>query len=818
VSGVATSPSNRSDPSGPAAAGVPTKAAEEPEAWLGLGLEALREGQPALAVQWLSRAQQHAPGNASIWVTLGVAHKQLGARQAAIQAYREALACDPRCASAWLNLARALREEGERGASLSAFRKAVEFGPKEAAAWSMLSNALREADQLDAALRAARQALALDPFFGEAHLNEGVALHLAGDLDAASASYFVATTLPGNPQAAHSNLRVLLAAAHSASSAPTSALGLVRRLCEANADANLIVQLGRLLASRQRVATALACSERVAALRRSASAYRELAVQLWGLGHQRPALARLLAAIACEASDVASYRLAGNWLCLLGTFEELGAEWEPVFASCPDDVFALVNLGVAAQRRGRPSEAARLHRRALALNPKQVEALLNLGAALSDQGQFAESAALYRRALELDPQRWGVFSNLLFAMHFDPEQNPEAIFAEHQRFGQRISAALPPRARDFQRRRDPLRRLRLGYISPDLRQHPVAYFLEPVLRQHDPSSFEIHCYSDTSLRDDVTERLAQCAPHFTHCSDWSDDKLEQQLVEDQIDILVDLAGHTGHNRLPVFARRPSPVQVAWLGYFDTTGLPSIDYRLIDPHSLAAEAESWFSEELVRLPRSCNCFLPPTGPEPAPSPALQSGQVTFGCFNNPSKITRQVVAVFGRILRQVPGSRLFLKYGAFADPALGARYLAWLAEEQIAKERVEISGHSSMLRFLESFSRVDIALDPFPYSGETTALHTLWMGVPLVTLDGVTLAQRLASRVLRVAGLTDWIAGSQDQYVAIAGSLASDLGALGRQRQTLRPQLQASALFDTAGVTRELEATYRALWQRWCERA
>ena len=817
MSAVATSPGKRSDPSGPAHAEAPTPTPEPPEAWLGLGIQALRDGQPALAVQWLRLAQQQAPGDASLWVNLGVAHKQLGARQDAIQAYREALTCDAGCASAWLNLARALREEGERVASLSAFRKAVEFGPKQAAAWSMLSNALREADQLDDALRAARQALALDPFLGEAHLNEGVALHLAGELDRAATSYFLATTLPGNPQAAHSNLRVLLAAAPSAAS-PLSALGLVRRLAEAPTDASLIMQLGRLEASRQRVASALACGERVAALRNSAVAYRELAIQLWGLGYQQPALARLLAAIARETSDVASYRLAGNWLCLLGKFEELGPEWEPVFASCPEDVFALVNLGVAAQRRGRPSEAERLHRRALALNPKQVEALLNLGAALSDQGQFAESAALYRRALELDPQRWGVFSNLLFAMHFDPEQSPAAIFSEHLRFGQNISAALPPRARDFQRRRDPARRLRLGYLSPDLRQHPVAYFLEPVLRQHDSSAFEIHCYSDTSLRDEVTERLRQCAPHFTDCVDWSHDELEQQLVEDQIDILVDLAGHTGHNRLPVFARRPSPVQVAWLGYFDTTGLPSIDYRLIDAHSLSAEAERWFSEELVRLPRSCNCFLPPAGPEPAPSPALKSGQVTFGCFNNPAKITRQVVAVFGRILRQVPGSRLFLKYGGFTDPAVGARYLDWLAEEQIAKERVELSGHSSMLRFLESFGRVDIALDPFPYSGETTALHTLWMGVPLVALEGATLAQRLASRVLRVAGLSDWIAGSEDEYVAIAGSLASDPNALESLRRTLRPQLQACALFDTAGVTRELEATYRALWQRWCARA
>jgi protein O-GlcNAc transferase len=218
---------------------------------------------------------------------------------------------------------------------------------------------------------------------------------------------------------------------------------------------------------------------------------------------------------------------------------------------------------------------------------------------------------------------------------------------------------------------------------------------------------------------------------------------------------------------------------------------------------------------VRLPRSANCFLHPESPEPAPAPCLRRGHVTFGCFNNPAKVTREVVATFARILSQLPTSRLILKYGTFDDPVLRAQYLRWFAEEGIAPGRIDLQGHSALPEFLASFAHIDVALDPFPHSGETTALHTLWMGVPLVALEGVTLVQRLASRVLRVAGLKEWVAHTTDDYVAIALSLARDPGRLSSLRAGLRDRLRASPLLDHAGVTRELEAAYRKMWRRWC---
>jgi predicted O-linked N-acetylglucosamine transferase (SPINDLY family) len=223
------------------------------------------------------------------------------------------------------------------------------------------------------------------------------------------------------------------------------------------------------------------------------------------------------------------------------------------------------------------------------------------------------------------------------------------------------------------------------------------------------------------------------------------------------------------------------------------------------------------ERIERLPRSSNCFAHPPAPDPAPPPCLDRGHVTFGCFNNPAKLTRQGVAAFARILHQIEGSRILLKYGAFDDPVLRERYRAWFREEGIDAARVEIEGHAPLRIFLASFSQIDIALDPFPYSGETTALHTLWMGVPLVALEGETLVQRLASRVLRVAGLSEWVARSADEYVAIACALARDPAELARRRALQRAQLAASPLCDHAGVTRELEELYRRLWREWCAR-
>jgi protein O-GlcNAc transferase len=787
---------------------------EQVDALEGLGLAALHGGRAAEGLEWLTLAKRRAPRNARIIANLGIAQKQSGLSSQAIASYREAISLDPQPAIL-MNLARAEREAGRLPEAIQAFERLLALDGNSADAWSMLSNAQREAGRLEQALAAARQALERDPWHGQAHLNEGAALHCLGRIAEAVPSYWAATTQTSSRSAAELNLTTALADARCPVDGSAPEVDRVRRLARAPTDVAALLSLARLVHDRGRPAIAILGLERAVELEPRTTTYRELAALAWRLGQRARAQERMLRAFECEKVDVAGYRSLGSGLVAQPAFRTAGPRWQAVFERCPDDFVALSNLGVALRRQGLPSQAERLQRRALALEPERADVHANLGRALNDQGRFREAIGSYRRALELDPQLTIVASSLLLFLHADPSVSPEAIFAEHLAFAARYAEPLSEQ-RVFAHGRDPERRLRLGYISRDFRLHPVAHFLEPVLGQHDSAAFELHCYSDVERPDEVTARLARLVPRFIPCTGWSDAHLAEQIARDQIDILVDLSGHTGNNRLLVFARKPSPVQVSWLGYFDTTGLRSIDYRIADEHSVPRAAERFFVERIVRLPRSQNCFLPPAGPEPAPPPSVERGYVTFGCFNNPVKVTREVVAVFGRILRDLPESRLMLKYSTLADPALRARYLGWLAEEGIAEARVDIAGSSPLPRFLECFHQIDIALDPFPYSGETTALHSLWMGVPLVTLEGETVAQRLGSRVLRVAGLEQWIAHSTDDYVRIAHALGRDPGRT--SGAALRARLRASPLLDHGGVTRDLEAAYRGMWRTWCARA
>lgn len=789
-------------------------APDDPSALEGLGLAALHAGDPRGALEWLERAERAAPDNARVLSHLGIAQRRNGQLSRALETLRRAVALAPE-PSIWLNLGRAEREAGQLERAIQCFEQALALREAAPEAWSMLSNALREAGRIEPALAAAERALALEPRLGEAHLNAGAALHRLGRLPEALASYWAARTQPSSRAPALANIRVALAEPMLAAAPRTRAAQLVSRLLATPNDAECAIELARAERESNRLAVALVALEHALGLAPRAAVHHELGTLCWELGRVAEAQAHLARAFEASDAGLETYRRLAAFAAAHPKLSLAGPRWAAVLERCPSDVFSLVNLGVALQRQGLPSMAVELAQRALARAPRSLEAQVNLGSALSDQGRFAEAFTAYRRALELAPEHAAIASNMLFSMHFEPSATPEQIRAAHVEFGRRFGAPLAPGRASHTQRREPERRLRVAYVSPDLRWHPVAYFLEPVLRAHDAERFEVHCYSDVERPDEVTERLARLVPSFVSCRGWSDAALAEHVRGAQIDILVDLAGHTGHNRLLTFARKPSPVQVSWLGYFDTTGLDAIDYRIADAASVPDGAERLFVERVLRLPRSANCFLHPPAPEPAGPPCRARGHVTFGYLNNPAKLTRDAAAAFARILSAVPGSRLLLKYGAFEDPALRTRTLDWLSRNGVAPERVTIAGHSSLPRFLASFAEVDVALDPFPYSGETTALHTLWMGVPLVALEGQTVVQRLASRVLRVAGLDAWVASTPDEYVHIAVALARDEAALARWRTTLRDQLRASPLLDHTGFTRELEAAYRAMWREYC---
>jgi predicted O-linked N-acetylglucosamine transferase (SPINDLY family) len=783
------------------------------EALEGLGLAALHGGRDGEGLAWLTKARERAPENARVVANHGLAQKKNGLLRDAIETYRRAVALAPSFPTL-VNLARAEREAGRLSEAITTFQRALELDGEAADAWSMLSNALREAGRLDSALAAAREGLSKNPWLGQGHLNEGSALHRLGQLADAVVSYWIATKIPASRKAALANLEVALRdPSLGASTAPE--LAHVRRLLARPDDAAAMLELARREKEKRRTPTALCCFECAAEAAPSATTFQESAALAWRLGQHDQAQARMLRSFDCDDVDVNTWRRFSSWLISEPRFHLARPAWRPILARCPDDWISLVNLGVAIQRRGFPSEAEGFQRRAMAMNAQGIEPYANLGVSLNDQGRTQEAIALYRECLEKNPDAAAIASNLVFTLHFDPALSPDAIFAEHVAFG-RTFADPWSAEREYPHERNPERRLRIGYVSPDFRWHPVSYFLDPVLDEHDAERFEVSCYSDVERPDEVTKRCEELVQHFTPCRGWSDEKLAAQIESDKIDILVDLAGHTGNNRLMVFARKPSPIQVSWLGYFDTTGVRAIDYRIADEHALSKDAERFFVERVLRLPRSQNCFRPTAAPDPAPPPCLERGKITFGCYNNPSKIGRHVISTFSRILLEVPDSRLVLKYAMFDDPVMRARYASWFEADGIALDRIDFRGHSSMDAFMKSFADIDIALDPFPYSGETTAVHTLWMGVPLVALEGETAVQRLASRVLRVAGFGEWVATSIDDYTRIARSLACTPGAdLASARARQRERLRASPLLDYRGVTRDLEGAYRAMWRSFC---
>ncbi|MBK8161707.1 MAG: glycosyltransferase [Gammaproteobacteria bacterium] len=453
--------------------------------------------------------------------------------------------------------------------------------------------------------------------------------------------------------------------------------------------------------------------------------------------------------------------------------------------------------------------------RAIELRPEYAEAYVNLANSCNRPGGLDQAAAAIRRALELEPDFAAAHSALLVTLQYMGDVTPEQSFAEHRRFAARFEAPLKSGWRPHRNARDPERRLKIGYLSPDFRRHSVAWFIEPVLTAHDRTRVEIFGYYNHHRQDEVTARLAASADHWRPCHDLGDVQLAERIRADGIDILVDLAGHTNENRLPALARKPAPVQVTWLGYPATTGLDAVDYRLCTNDTDPPGQEAWHSEVLYRLPRSLWCYRPPAE-RPATTPAARAARrdaITFGSLNNPAKITPERIALWAEILRAVPGSRLVMT-NILAGP-VSEDIRALFTGCGIAAERLRFPGRLPASGYWKLLEEIDIALDPFPYTGTTTTCETLWTGVPVVTQAGTSSAARAGYALLKAVGLETLAAASDVEYVRIATGLAQDTARLDALRAELPARFAASPLRDEAGFTRDLEAAYRDMWHRWC---
>jgi predicted O-linked N-acetylglucosamine transferase (SPINDLY family) len=539
-----------------------------------------------------------------------------------------------------------------------------------------------------------------------------------------------------------------------------------------------------------------------------------LGLALGRVGRMAEAACELEAAAALNPGEAGLLNNLGLALDALGRGEEAHGSFQEAIRLDPLYPEAHNNLAILFERYGRTTEAISSCLEALRLRPDYPEAHHNLANALKSQGRHVEALAHYRETLRLRPDYAEAQSSLLFALCYPGGVTPAQVFSEHAAFGAAHRFAAAPHSNDP----DPRRTLRIGYVSADFRDHAVARFIEPVLRHHDKSRFLIFCYSNVSVPEAASTRLEALAGRFTNIAGVADQDAAALIRRDRIDILVDLSGHTAGNRLALFARKPAPVQVTWLGYPQTTGLAAMDYRITDAVTdPPGESERFHSERLLRLPGNFSCFAPPKeAPAVGELPALSRGAITFGSFNNPAKITPETVALWAGALHGVPGSRMLIKGYSLADEGSRALLSGLFAARGIRAERLELQGNTPCYReHLQLYGRVDIALDCFPYNGTTTTCEALWMGLPVVTLAGGSHLSRVGASLLQSVGLGDLVAHDAQGFRDLAAGLALDLDRLAHLRGTLRGTMAASPLTDAAGFTGQLEAAFVAIWQSWC---
>ncbi len=523
-------------------------------------------------------------------------------------------------------------------------------------------------------------------------------------------------------------------------------------------------------------------------------------------------------AVQIEPGNAEAWENLAFCLKTLDRLDEAVACHERVAALKPNYARGWYNFGLTLSFVGRTAEALACHERALAADPNYAVARFGRAQALHQRHRVAEAVAEYEVYLRAEPGAHEARSYRLFAMHSLEGMTRERLFAEHVAFG----AAVGPTARpELPNLPDPERRLRVAVLSPDLREHSCAYFIEPLLRHLDREGFELYLYHDHFREDAVSARLRSEAAVWRNFVGQPGDRVEAAIRGDGPDVLIDLAGHTGMtNRLPLFARRLAPVQVTYLGYPNTTGLPAMDYRLTD--ALAdpiGEADAFATEQLVRFAQTAWCYAPaPDAPPVAPAPVLARGHITFGSFNTPAKITDAVIARWARVLAAVPDSRLRLKGAGLCAPEQQAHYAARFARHGIAAERLEFAERTAThAAHLACYGDVDLALDTAPYNGTTTTCEALWMGVPVVSLVGDGHMARVGLSLLTAAGHPEWAATSEEEFVQVARDLARAPLRLAEIRAALRDDLKQGPLLDAAGQAERFGLALRAMWLDWCAR-
>ena len=544
--------------------------------------------------------------------------------------------------------------------------------------------------------------------------------------------------------------------------------------------------------------------------------WKLLAASLLRLGRRIEAIPPTETARRLWPDDIDILQVTAALFETTGQHQQAEATSRRLLELKPDHAEGLRILAIALGSLGRLDEAEQYARKSMEIDGTSAFTPCTIGVMLMKQGRLVEATAMFRRSIELDPDLDLPYSNVAFCLTHSENLAPEAVFAEHRRFAERFEAPLRsgwPRHRNS---KDPERCLRVGFISGDFCHHAVASFLEPVLEhltrdQH----LSLYAYSNTPRDDATTARLRGLFPHWRNIVGAPHDVVAETILADEIDILIDLAGHTAENRLRAMARKPAPLQASWIGYPGTTGLDAVDYFLADRYWVPSDQfRNQFSEKIAYLPAVAAFQPAKLSPPVNLLPALRNGYVTFGSFNRVDKLGRDVIALWSRLLRELPDARMLI--GAMPRDGAQGKLEQWFAEEGIARERLAFHQRSNVAVYLQQHHHVDFCLDSFPFSGLTTALQSLWMGVPTLTLPYVTVPGRSGLTAMSHVGLQAFVAEDKDDYVRKGVALAQDLPALAELRSTMRSRCEQSPMFRPEVVATTVSEALRTMWRRWCD--
>ena len=697
-------------------------------------------------------------------------------------------------------------QQGRPDLAIDRIGRASAAAPDDARYRVGLGQALQALGRWDEAAQAYESALRLQPDFPEISNSLGICLQRSGRLAQAATVYRQALARDPGSAAVMANLGTVLRETGELAEAVVllrAAMDLEPRV------ASHAVNLGIAFCNQRNFGAA----ERILILAleispADADAAFNLGNALHGLGRLPEAADRYRQALAARPDHVDALINLGNVLAEIGDFTSGLAAYEAAILARPDSAAALNNAAGVLRTLGRIDDAEDLLLRALRMDPGRATLYDSLGNVYKDAGELDDAIDCFRKALELDPTAAATHSNLAYTLSFQsPEPGP--ILEECRRWNQRFAAGLQPRAHGRADDAGHGRRLKIGYVSPDFRDHCQSLFTIPLLSKHDHEAFEIHCYSSVKRPDALTRRIAGYADAWREVRPLDDEALCRLIGEDRIDILVDLTMHMAGGRPLVFARKPAPVQIAWLAYPGTTGIAAMDYRLSDPRLDPDGFDEHYSERTLRLADSFWCYDPLTDrPDINALPAIERGYLTLGCLNNPCKLTDHTLRLWSAVMRALPEARLLL----MAPPGRHRRRLIErLAMQGVAAERLDFQSFRPRSEYLRTYHEIDLGLDTFPYNGHTTSLDSLWMGVPVVTRVGRTCVGRGGLSQLFQLDLLELAAESDEAFVGIAVALGSDLVRLAALRRELRARLERSALMDAGRFARQIEGAYRSAW-------